>query len=119
MVYGLDRGALLLVLEQQKGWIQVRDQGQRVGWTAAWLTFPDTTVSPEIFEPKPAASVAAPAEPQAAPAASTAPLARPAAKSTAEDDPMARLKRLKALYKQELITEEEYKTLRAEILKKL
>jgi curli biogenesis system outer membrane secretion channel CsgG/SH3-like domain-containing protein len=110
VVYSLDGGTPVLVLERQNEWIQVRDQSQRVGWTAAWLTYPDTTVSPEIFEPKAAA---------AAPAKTRAPAAAPVAKTAEKDDPIARLKKLEQLFKQEVITEEEYKALRMKILEKL
>ena len=97
-VYSVKQGTPLLVLQRQSDWIQVRDQEQREGWTAAWLTFPDASVSPEMFEP---AAVKA------------------AGQSADPSDPIARLERLDRLFEQNLITEEEYNLLRRKILEDL
>ena len=125
VVFSASQGTPLLVLETQKDWIQVRDQAQRVGWTAAWLTLPDSSVSPEIFEPG-AAGAAATAPAQAIPAQATPAQATPAAAAAAPvgktadpNDPIARLKRLDTLLQQGIISEDEHKTLRQKVLDEL
>lgn len=104
----------VLVLDKSGQWIQVKDQQQRTGWTAAWLTNPAQTISPEIFEgasPAPAATPAAAVVPGNATAAQ--------AETTDLGGPMARLKRVEMLRKQNLISEDEYQTARAKILAEL
>jgi len=115
VLYSLRQSEPVLVLNRSNDWIQIKDQQQRTGWTAAWLTYPDNTVSPEIFEgstaaaPKPAVARQAPT-PTAAGASSTQdPL----------NDPMVRLKRIDNLRKQNILSEEEYQTLRKKILSEL
>jgi uncharacterized protein YgiM (DUF1202 family) len=109
VVYTLHKSDPMLVVGTSGQWIQVKDSQQRSGWTAAWLTHPDSSVSPEIFEA--AVAAAKPATP--------APAVVPAVAGTKNVDPqasMAKLKRVENLLEQNLITEEEAKALRAKIL---
>ncbi len=105
VVYTLHKSDSMLVVGTSGQWIQVKDSQQRSGWTAAWLTYPDSSVSPEVFEAGVAA--ATPATPA------------PAVAGTPNVDPqgsMAKLKQVESLLEQNLITEEEAKALRAKIL---
>ncbi len=113
VVRSLGQDTPLLVEEQNGDWIRVKSEGGDNGWVAAWLTYEDTKLSPEAFQNR-AQAVPAVATETSAPAA--APVS--AAPKT-EDDPIGRLKKLKALYQAELISEEEYKAKKQEILDKL
>jgi curli biogenesis system outer membrane secretion channel CsgG/SH3-like domain-containing protein len=148
VVFGLAQGDPILILQKHKDWIQIRDRSQRTGWTAAWLTYPDKSVSPEMFEatttsetekaaavpsspviraatvsPTTAAAAAAlpPPSEKVAPAVPSAP--KTAAKSSdggrGKGDPITRLKKLKAIFEQGIITKDEYNTLRDKILEDL
>ena len=103
VVFRARRGEALRVMQQQGSWIEIEDQNGRVGWTASWLTRRDTGGAP----PRRASS------PAPAPAPSAA------ASSGSTDALAARLKKLKTLYDQGLISESEYKAKRQEILEKL
>jgi curli biogenesis system outer membrane secretion channel CsgG len=122
----------LLVKQQSGDWVQVRTTDGIDGWLAAWLTYPDSTLSAKLFEEKveavpeptpaaltveeaaPAASEAAPEEPAAAAVA----LAAPAATSGSSDKALLKekLRTLKEFFDEGLITEEEYNAKRQEIL---
>jgi len=95
-------GMPLLVQGQQGNWLQVRSQTGLNGWTAGWLVQADPAMS--------AASFSAPATAAAAPAKTAKP---------AGGDTVARLSKLKKLYDQGLITEEEYDAKRKKILESL
>jgi len=107
VVRGLKRGTPLLVEEQSGDWIRVKNEGGDIGWVAAWLTYEDAKLSPDTFADSGARAV---------PAAAPAPAPATQATGTAQADPLSRLKKLKALFKAELISEEEYKMKKKEIL---
>jgi len=114
VVFNLKQSEPVLVLSTSNKWIQIKDQQQRTGWTAGWLTYPDKSVSPEIFEGGAAAA------PQPAVAKQTpAPASGGASTKNNLNDPSTRLKRIENLRKQNIISEEEYQTLRKKILSEL
>jgi hypothetical protein len=87
-------------MQQQGSWIEVEDQNGRVGWAASWLTVPDSGAPPRR-------------------ASSSRPPPRASTSGGSTDALTSRLKKLKTLYDQGLISESEYKAKRQEILEKL
>ena len=100
VVFRARGGESLRVMQQQGSWIEVEDQNGRVGWAASWLTVRDTGAPPRR-------------------ASSSRPAPAAAASSSSNDALVSRLKKLKTLYDQGLISESEYKSKRQEILEKL
>lgn len=125
-------GAPLMVVSSEGKWDRVWDASGRMIWIANWLTTPTTvkdlselgvaqrpvaTSTEPTVAVKPAPSPAAPpTEPTAV--VKQAPPAR-AVGTTAKGDPITRLRRLKLLRDEGLITEEEYAAKRTKILDEL
>ncbi len=138
MLASLTQDTPLLVKQQSGDWVQVRTTDGIDGWLAAWLTYPDSTLSTKLFEEKveavpeptpaaltveeaaPAASEAAPEEPAAAAVApAAAPAAAPVAATSGSSDKALlkeRLRTLKEFFDEGLITEEEYNAKRQDVL---
>jgi curli biogenesis system outer membrane secretion channel CsgG len=115
VVRSLERNTPLLVEEQNGDWIRVKSEGGDNGWIAAWLTYEDPKLSPEIFQ---GGAQVVPAAATETSGSAPAPVSA-APKDKAGDDPIARLKKLKALFGAELISEEEYNAKKQEILDQL
>ncbi len=110
------KGERLAVVESRAGWSRVRDRWGNAAWVSASYTRPIGT--PSVKKKKTAREESQ----QAAPAKESKPPQKTAAKEkseTSEQSPEARLKKLKSLREQDLITEEEYAEKRQEILDKL
>lgn len=113
----LKRNATLSVLEKRNKWLLVRSDDGREGWVAGWLTQRVSTAASaparKVQKPRPAA--AQPRQVRQTPAKQPAP--KQAAPKQA--DAAARLRKLKQLHDQGLVTDAEYAAKRKEILETL
>jgi curli biogenesis system outer membrane secretion channel CsgG len=113
VVFSARRGQPLRVKDHDNGWLWVETRDGRFGWIAGWLVEADFSVSAEDFGLRaPVAAASAPPPPPPPPAA--APVPASGGGGLAE-----RLKKLKSLYDQGLITDEDYDAKRKEILESL
>ncbi|MCP3867519.1 MAG: SH3 domain-containing protein [Gammaproteobacteria bacterium] len=109
VVFSATNGTPLMVEGQQNKWLNVRTQTGQVGWTAGWLVSLDRSTPPDSFSTtKTTATTNIPVKQSPTPAA-------PQQGRTVE----ARLKQLKNLYENNLITEEEYKEKRDKVISEL
>ncbi len=104
VAFSVSQGTPLLVQGQQGSWVQVQTEAGQAGWVAGWLIEPDSSVGAADFGPKPA--------PQAQSAA-------PSTSSGGGDSLEGRLKKLKSLHEQGLISDQDYERKRDEILQDL
>ncbi len=107
---------------------RVRADDGRMGWVANWLTAPAPEIKPRLFAVGKRGHGGAPPKARARPVAAKAPgrgaakaPGRGAAKAPGRGAPDIgkRLRKLKSLYREELITKEEYQAKRRELLKDL
>jgi curli biogenesis system outer membrane secretion channel CsgG/uncharacterized protein YraI len=114
VAFTASRDEPLRVRDRSGSWLQVENRTGQAGWIAGWLVSADYSISAEDFDIR----AAAPA-PAAAPVSAAVPAAasRPTAASAPSGPSLAdRLKKLKSLYDQGLITDEDYAAKRKEIL---
>jgi curli biogenesis system outer membrane secretion channel CsgG/SH3-like domain-containing protein len=105
----LPRDTPLRVKEQSGDWVQVHTAEGLAGWLAAWLTYPDASLSDKLFREK-----------QVEPAPALNPVSTAADKAdddaAVKDAMKERLRTLKEFFDEGLITEEHYDAKRHEIL---
>jgi beta-barrel assembly-enhancing protease len=110
------KGTTLFVLKKNGGWIRVAASDARSGWVAAKYTRAKTTSKANKLIRR------SPPPPKSAHPVSTsqeAPVAKPSNRAAGKNDITARLKKLKQLHDQGLITKQEFDAKRAKILESL
>ena len=121
VVSGLAQNDPLLVQTQSGDWVQVKTQDGVTGWVAGWLIYPDATMSSQSFlqelNDDAAEKIAPEAAPEPEPAAASAEPAAAVESESGQSGVRAKLKELKALYDDGLITEDEYNSMRQDVLK--
>ena len=108
VVFSATNGTPLLIEEQKGNWVRIRTQTGQIGWAAGWLVSLDSSVSPDSFNATRTKATPVQVKEAAAPV-------KPKQGRSLE----ARLRQIKSLYESNLITEEEYKQKRDEILSEL
>lgn len=124
IIAAFKQGTALMVINTDGKWKQVRDREGRMSWVAGWLTANAPEAREKFFS---ASGATAPSRkrpvPSSPPSTASAPAKRnappPAAGDADNKDVVNRLRKLKALHDDGLITDGEYKSKRAEILKDL
>ncbi len=115
VAFTASRDEPLRVKGRSDSWLHVETRDGRLGWIAGWLVNADFSVSAEDFDLRAATPVrAAPPPVVAAPAPAVATPAPSGGGSV-----VGRLKKLKSLYDQGLITQEDYDAKRKQILDSL
>lgn len=110
VVGSLSGGTPLWVVDRDGDWLRIQGPKGQAGWIAGWLVDGDESMDSDAFEKLRQTLVA----PQSSAGATVA-----GAGTADPNSPAARLKRLENLYKQDLITEEEYLAKRQKIIDEL